>query len=64
MEIHKKSFVIKHSREPWRWFENEVAYRQVLENDLLPLISHVEPRNVDEALIDDSWIQSMHEELH
>ena len=40
------------------------AYRQVIENDLLALISHVEPRNVDEALVDDSWIQAMHEELH
>ena len=40
------------------------AYRQVIENYLLALISHVEPRNVDEALVDDSWIQAMHEELH
>ena len=40
------------------------AYRQVLENDILALISHVEPRNVDEALKDDSWIQAMDEELH
>ena len=32
------------------------AYKQVLENDLLALISHVESRNVDEALADDSWI--------
>ena len=36
----------------------------MLKNDLLVLISHVEPRNVDEALADDSWIQAMHEELH
>ena len=41
-----------------------LAYRQVLENDLLPLISHVEPKTVDKALADDSWIQVMHEELH
>ena len=40
------------------------AYRQVIENDLLTLISHIEPRNVEEALADDSWIQAMHEELH
>ena len=41
-----------------------LAYRQVIENDLLALLSYVKPRNVDEALADDSWIQAMHEELH
>ena len=40
------------------------TYRQVLENDLLSLVSHVEPKNVNEGLEDDSWIQAMHEELH
>ena len=61
MKNHLSSNILGSPRDGLKM---RLAYRQVLENDLLPLISHVEPRNVDEALADDSWIQDMHEELH
>ena len=51
-------------RNPGEGMQTRSTYRQVLENDLLVLISHVEPNNVNETLEDDSWIQAIHEELH
>jgi hypothetical protein len=35
---------------------------QIVENNL-GLISQVEPRTIDEAIIDESWIEAMKEEL-
>ena len=61
MKNHPSSNILG---SPGDGLKTRSAYRQVLENDLLALIFHVKPRNVDEALADDSWIQAMHEELH
>ena len=61
MKNHPSSNILK---SPGDGLKTRTAYRQVLENDLLALISHVDPRRVEEALTDDSWIQAMHEELH
>ena len=41
-------------RSPGEGMKMRSTYRQVLENNLLTLILHVEPKNVDEALEDDS----------
>ena len=51
MKNHPSSNILASPRDG---LKTRSAYRQVLKNDLLILISHVEPRNVDEALADDS----------
>jgi len=37
--------------------------RKIIEHDLFAFVSQVEPKNVEEALKDNSWIDAMHEEL-
>ena len=39
-------------------------FKNIAEQDQLGFISQLEPKNLDEALSDNSWIEVMHDELH
>ena len=51
MKDHPSTNILKNLSEGMK---TRFAYRQVLENGLLTLISHVEPKNINEALEHDS----------
>ena len=51
MKNHPSSNILE---SPDEGMKMRSTYRQVLKNELLALISHVEPQNVDEPLEDDS----------
>ena len=39
-------------------------FRNIIDQDHLAFISQLEPKNLDEALSDNAWIEAMHDELH
>ena len=39
-------------------------FRNITEQDHVAFISKLEPKNLEEALSDNSWIETMHDELH
>ena len=61
MKDHPSTNILEN---PGESMKTRSTYKHVFENNLLVLISHVEPKNVNEVLEDDSWIQALHEELH
>ena len=40
------------------------SFHSVIVEDSLALLSQIEPKNVDEALSCENWINAMYEELH
>ena len=39
-------------------------FRNITEQDHVAFISKLEPKNLEEVLSDNSWIEAMHDELH
>ena len=61
LKSHPLENIIENLNEPAR---KRSHFRIIDEMNSLALVSQIEPKNIDVALTDESWINTMHEELH